>query len=129
MKIGEQEYEIGILTAMEQLKVARKLAPALPIIEGLTAERNAGKDVKVLTILMMAKLSDEDSQSITETCLGAVKRRQGDALAHIMVNGNMMFADITLDSVLQLTTAVIMDNLGSFFKDALAGLKNGAALP
>jgi hypothetical protein len=129
MKIGEHEYTIGVLSAMQQLMVVRKLGPALPVIEGITAERNSGKDTQVLSILMLSKLSDEDAQIVVNTCLGVVARKQGMEWAPIMRNGTLMFMDLVLEDMLRLVEAVIMENLGNFFRDALANLhRNGATL-
>jgi len=125
--IHDNEYTIGRMTAMEQFKVARKLGPALPVLEGIIADRNSGKDTTVLAILMMSKLSDVDAQIVTEACLAAVTRKQGDIQAKVMVSGNMMFQDIDVTAIIQLVTAVIHENLGDFFRSALANLHDPGA--
>ena len=106
------QFEIGKLSVFEQLAVARKLGPAIPIIEGLVADRNAGKDVTLLVVLMLSRLSDDESDEIVKKCLSVVSIKQDTGWVKLM---------------LQLTASVIVENLGSFFNSALASLQQGAA--
>ena len=55
IELNGQQFEIGKLTVFEQLAVARKLGPAIPIVEGLVADRNAGKDITLLVVLMLSR--------------------------------------------------------------------------
>ena len=127
IEINGQQFEIGKLTVFEQLAVARKLGPAIPIVEGLVADRNAGKDITLLVVLMLSRLSDAESDEIVKKCLSVVLISQEGGWAKLMPNGVLMFSDIDLSSLLQLTAAVIVENLGTFFNTALASLHQGAA--
>lgn len=127
MKIGSFEYEIGKISAMEQLHLVRKLSRSLSMMEGLIADRNAGKDMRLLTVLMLSNLSDEDSEYVTNKCLWAVTMKQANGQsARIMSAGGLMFQHIDLNVILELTVEVILENLGDFFKDALSSLVAGA---
>lgn len=120
--LGGNVYSLSQkLDAFTQLHVARKLGPALPIVEGLVDERNAGKDKTVLTVLMLAQLSDADTEFVIRKCLGVVVRHQsGGRPAKIQSpDGSLMFDDIDMQTMLDLTIAVIEENLGDFFRTAL----------
>lgn len=121
--INGQTYQIGAMSTMSQLKVARRLGPALPILQGLTAEANQGKDPTLLTVLMLSKLSDEDTDVVMYECLASVARRQESGWASVYVKGALMFSDMDLRTLLLLTTQVIQENLGDFFRTALASLE------
>ena len=120
------QFDIGKLTVFEQLSVARKLGPAIPIVEGLVSDRNAGKDVTLLVVLLLSRLSDEESDEIVKKCLGVVSIKQDTGCVKLMPNGVLMFSEIDLATLLQLTASVIVENLGSFFNSALASLQQGA---
>ncbi len=126
MIIGANEYQIGLIDAFEQLKLARLLSPSLPIVEAIIAERNEDKDLTVPMMLLLGQLSEEDCEAVVRQCLGAVTRKQASGWAKIMVNGVMMFSDITLYEMLQLSSSVITENLGDFFRTALSNLKDRA---
>ena len=124
--IGDKHFIIsGTLDAFAQLHMARKLGPAIPIIEGVIGERNADKDKSILTVLMLAHISDSDTDFVMRKCLSLVYRKQGETSKPAKIqaqDGSLMFEDITLSEMLQLTVAVIEENLGDFFRTALANL-------
>ena len=120
----------GRLDAFTQLHVARKLGPSIPIIEGLIGLENAGKDKNILTVLMLSHISDNDTEYVMRKCLALVYRKQGETMKPAPIqapDGALVFDDITLSEMLQLTVAVIDENLGTFFRTALANLKDEAA--
>lgn len=131
LSIGGKDFVLhGKLDAFTQLHVARKLGPSIPIIEGLLGLDNAGKDKNILTVLMLSHISDSDTEFVMRKCLSIVYRKQGatDAPAKIQTpDGKLMFDDITLSELLQLTVAVIDENLGDFFRTALANLAQETA--
>ena len=127
IQIGTFEYEIGKISAMGQLHLVRKLSRSLPLMEGMIADRNSGKDMRMLAVFMLSNLSDEDSEYVTNKCLDAVSMREKNGqLAKIMSSGGLMFQHIDVSVILELTVEVILHNLGDFFKDALSSLGIGA---
>lgn len=127
IQIGAFEYEIGKIPAMGQLHLVRKLSRSLPMMEGMIADRNTGKDMRMLAVLMLSNLSDEDSEYVTNKCLSAITMKQTNGqMAKIMSAGGLMFQHIDLSVILELTVEVIIENLGDFFKDALSSLVAGA---
>lgn len=119
---GKQFVTTGKLSVFDQLHLARKLGPALPILEGLVAPENAGKDKKVLTVLMMSQLPDSDSAFVLHKCLSVVAVRQADGTRAKLTagDGSLMFDDVEMSTVLDLTVVVIEENLGDFFRTALS---------
>ena len=116
-------YQItGKLNAFDQLNIARKLSPAFPLIDGVVRKENAEKDRSILITMALGMLSDENSNYIVEKCLSIVTRAQegGGIPARVFVNGNIMFDDITLKDLTDITVRVIEENLGDFLNTALS---------
>lgn len=122
---GHQYVLTGKLDAFAQLHIARKLGPAVPIVQGLVATANAAKDKSLLTVLMLAQIGDMDTEHVIHKCLSVVGRRQeGGKVARVQnSDGGLMFDDISMQTLLDLTVAVIEENLGDFFRTALASLE------
>lgn len=124
LDIAGQSYStIGKLDAFTQLHIARRLGSALPIVEGLVANANKGKDMNILTVLMLSHISDEDTEYVLRKCLSVVGRRQEKGISKLTAkDGSLMFDDLPMDGMLKLTVAVIEENLGDFFREALSSL-------
>lgn len=116
-------YRIGKLGAFDQLKVARKLAHTAVLIGTLAKAEAAESDTSMLTLLILSHLSDEDSELVMSTCLGAVMRMGDAGAAKVWSAGGVMFSDIEMMDMLKLTADTIVENLGSFFLSALADLE------
>lgn len=119
-----QIYQIqSKLNAFDQLNIARKLSPAFPLIKAVVDQDNAGKDKGVLIVMALGMLSDEGNKYVVEKCLSTVVRTQDNgALAKIFINGQLMFDDLTLTDITEITAQVIEDNLGNFLNTALSAL-------
>jgi len=125
LTLGAQEYSaFGKLDAFAQLHIARKLGPALPIVEGLVSAENAGKSKSLLIVLMLSHINDTDTEYVVKKCLSVVGRKQvsGQFAKIQSADGSLMFDDISMSDLLELTVAVIEENLGDFFRTALADL-------
>lgn len=110
----------GKLDVFTQLSLARKLAPALPVVDVQLKEENKGKPKAILVVMMLAQISDEDSAFVVRKCLSAVMRKQDTGLAKVQAaNGSIMFDDITMDEILEMVSWVIEENLGDFLRTAL----------
>lgn len=116
------EYSIGKLPAFEQMHVSRRILPILPFLVGAFASHKGeiSQDA-ILDIAMggfadaFAKMSDDDVNYVTRTCLAACERKQEKGFSKVMVKNTLMFDDIELDTILGLTVAVIEENLARFF--------------
>lgn len=70
---------------------------------------------------VIAKMSDEEVDYITGACLGVCERQQPGGWAKVRhINGRMMFEDMDMPTMLQLTITVIKENIGNFFPDPQA---------
>jgi len=124
---GIKYFTSGKLDAFTKLKISRKLAPAIPVVEGLVALKNKDKDRTLLTVIMLSHVSDADSEFIMKQCLGVVLRV--DETGHpapVFVKDSLMYDDIELADLLKLTLEVIEENLGDFFRTALDTLDKQA---
>jgi|ERR1700758_4699879 len=130
MKFVEIEgitYRIGDLTVFDQLNLARRLTPLSMVIQGMMTPENAEKDHTIMVILMLSKLSDDDSEYVVSKCLSVVMRQDGKDLAKLQTpQGQLMYQDITMKIMVNLATEVILENLGDFFHTALSVVKEGA---
>lgn len=132
--IKTEVYRIGKLNAFEQFHVARRLAPALFVLgKNFAGIDGTAEGASMLDSLagaigplaeVIARMTDDESNYVLTTCLGVCSRKQGTALAAIILerkiaNPNttsyqLMFDDIDMAVMLQLVFAVLKDNLGNF---------------
>jgi len=123
MELSGNNYSIGRLNAFDQLKVARKLAATSVLIGSLVKAEAQKSDITFLVLLILSHLDDVSSEQVVNQCLSVVSRQQGNLSAPVMNSGTLMFSDIKVSEVLQLTARVITENLGDFFLSALADLE------
>ena len=119
-------YRINKLDAFAQLNIARKLAPVSIMIERMMVEENKGKDSTFLILLMLGQLSDEESEKLMRKCIQAVAREEdhGKRYAPLCApSGQLMYEDISMKALIDLTAHVITSNLGDFFLTALQRLE------
>ena len=143
LMIGDHQYSIGRLNAMDQLHVSRKIAPLVPTIIPIISEVAKGGladafkaidgdkeidletfDLKSLDGLTGAleplttafsAMPEKDVDYVVQKCLSVVNR----GTARLCVNGQIMFDDLDMGQILPLTLAVIRVNLGNFIKGLL----------
>lgn len=122
--ISDKTYRVGKLNAMQQFHVARRLAPALWAL-GVAAQ-SAEKAVSLTdtdSLLALepvaesiSKMSDSEVDYVLQTCLSVVSRQESKGWAKVQAsNGGLMFEDIDMSTMMQLTFTVIRENLGNFF--------------
>ncbi|VXD05794.1 Bacteriophage protein [Enterobacterales bacterium 8AC] len=136
-EIKGQKYRANKLNVFDQLKVSRKL---LPVLSGLLGEiavlkqlkngqitiENALKTALPVMAQTLSDMSEEDSNAILHPCLSVVARQQGNTYSPIFSNGQLMFDDIDLMSMLQIAARVVGDSLGNFLGELQ---EKGAAAP
>ncbi|MNK60451.1 hypothetical protein D3C87_795850 [compost metagenome] len=142
--LGTTEYAIGRLNAVQQLHVSRRVAPVLatlglslgPEVLKKIREASAPGELKgvinVDSILgtigplaqVLSIMSDEHVDYVIATCLSVVTRKQpkmgargADLWSPVMANGNLMFTDIDMVGMVRICIAVMMHNLGDFWKE------------
>jgi hypothetical protein len=138
LELGTSRYRTGRLDAFKQFHLFRKL---MPVFSGMgetfsdigpTDGTNVAMDANFWSALgpvatAVAEMSQQDSEFILKTCLHVVSRWNGQAWVRItMPSGELMFEDIDMMEMLQLTFAVLQDNLSGFFSAPLPNTSEGA---
>lgn len=107
--------------AREQFHVVRRLGPAIMGFLVSTAAKGAGIAGAIGPIVdHLSKMSDEDSDYVLDHCLSVVQRSQpnNEWVKVKAPNGALMFNDIELPQLINLTRAVLTENLRGFFPSA-----------
>jgi hypothetical protein len=122
-------YRTGKLDAFKQFHLFRKL---MPLFSGMgetaatqvaraattTGDSNAVRWASFGPVAQaIADMSQQDSEFIIKTCLAVCLRKNpvGQWVRLATPQGDLMFEDIDLGVMLQLSFAVIQDNLAPFF--------------
>jgi len=119
--IGSRRYRTGKLDAFKQFHLFRKLMPILSGLgESFGAESGESEAAFWSSLgpvaTAIAEMSQQDSEFILKTCLMACTTWNGNGWVRVMGNnGEMMFEDISMMDMLQLSFEVVKDNLGLFF--------------
>lgn len=118
------QYRTAKLSVFDQLKVSRKLLPVLAGVladfQGIKAAAEGGDVYKAMETALpkiadsLADMSEEDTNAIIFPCLSVVSRQNGKSWAPVMSQGELMFDDIDLMSMLQMVGRVVGDSLGNF---------------
>jgi tail assembly chaperone len=134
---GAVRYQTGRINARQQWNIVRRLSPViaevLPALNKLSLDKgDVGTDLKVATIQpfmdAIGKLSDTDSDYIIDTCMRAATRGRESGWSRVMTpDGQFMFDDIDMRTMLEITVRTLLENLGDFMS-ALPGITD-AALP
>ena len=130
IKLGDNLYSIGRLSAMQQLHVSRRIAPIIPALLPvfMRLRGNAiGADLDGLAEALqpladgLAALKDEDAEYVVGNCMSAVQRQQatGWARTWAIEQKRFMFEDMDMGVILPLVVQVIVANLGPFIQGLL----------
>lgn len=122
IEVDGHSYRIGRMGARDQFHVVRRLGPA---IMGFLASGAAGSGLAGAIgpiVDHLSRMSDEDSDYVLDHCLNVVQRMQpNNEWARVRApNGALMFNDIELPQLINLTRAVLTENLRGFFPEAAA---------
>lgn len=135
--IGGHEYRIGRLNCFEQLHVARQIAPLAPILVGQIYGKvlaliqkyrdgeadNAAESLDEVIDLVrdlepflyrLSLMSRDSFESVVRTCLSCVERCDGRTFGRVMVDGNLMYADMDGATVMQLVLIVVVREVRPF---------------
>lgn len=125
--VNGHKYRVGKLNVMEQFHVGRKLGPLLATLGLSLATLQASVDFDLNDFApvmghvskLLAEMPQADADYIIFTCLSVVSREQPGATraAPVCVEGQMMFADFDLPTMMRLVVEVLKDNLGNFLKE------------
>ena len=65
---------------------------------------------------VLSKMSDEDADYVTKTCLSVVSRKQGMEWVSLMSDSRLMFDDLEAFEMMLLSFFVIRRNLANFMQ-------------
>ena len=141
--IGEHDYTIGRLNALDQFHVSRKIAPIVPTLMPIITEVAKGDLSKAIESIELgdnnelgsleplaqalepfmeafAKMPEDDVNYVIHKCLSVVKRGSS-----IVCRGQtIMFDDLDMGQILPLVVAVIRVSLGNFIQGLLTKASN-----
>ncbi len=116
-KVGEYNYRSGRLTAFQQFHVARKLGPILAKL-GPSSGREGLSMIDLLepAVDALAEMPEADCDYVLRRCLSVVQRQVGTAWQSVWNDSakRLMFEDIDLAAMIQISMQVLGDNLGNF---------------
>jgi hypothetical protein len=124
-EINGQAYRCGKMDAFKQFHVSRRLAPVFGGLASSASKDNADFSQFLQPIAeAVAHMLDADCDYVLQACLGVTQRKQESGWANVynVQTKALMFSDVDLAVMLQITAKVIQDNLGGFFQGAVAGL-------
>lgn len=141
--VGGHTYRAGKLDARRQFHVTRRLAPLLaefmtPDVAAALKGPGQGADAAIpeaqLAGMMTAvaerlgDLPDESLDYVINHCLLVVERQQATGgWARVMLSGErLMFEDLDMRGLLEITWKVLQDSLAGFFDGLRPGLSGGA---
>lgn len=125
--IAGNTYRYGKLNAFAQFHLERRIMPlvfsAFPVFFG-AADKKEDSVVSFKDILekskpladVLSKMSDEDADYITRTCLSVIQRKQGMEWVSVMSDGHLMFDDLDAFETVLLSFFVIRRNLANFMQ-------------
>jgi len=131
-EIDCQQYRADKLSAFQQFHVARRISPLIPpLISAFREIARSGSlssDSPALPAVLQsladgfAQLSDESAEFVISTCLGVVRKQQGDSWV-VIWNASAKRAAFDelndLSKLLPIVLRVIQDNLAPFMSGLL----------
>ena len=123
--INDVKFRTGKIPALDQIKIVKRI---FPLISGLGAafdqmNNGAGGVWSALGPMgdAVSKMPDADSDFVIKMCLGVCQKyhevpgESGGQWRRVISDGVVMFDDLDMGTILQLTFAVLQENLGTFF--------------
>lgn len=116
-------YRSHKMPVMQQFHIARRLAPIFSTLAGAAAKLQfvdgkivGGEELIEPVAAGLASLSDADSEFVINACLNVTQRQQAPTLyAPVIAGGRLMFDDIGLKEMMQITWAILQETMTPFF--------------
>lgn len=134
--VDNRTYKVGRLDLFDALEVSRQIMPFAPILFGsvfqqiahllavskdensVTPEEYLGEIQQVLNatepfLYRLAMMDREKFESMVKICLAVCERSDasGKSFGKVCVNGQIMYADITIVDLIRLTFEVLKTNI------------------
>lgn len=135
ISVGEKTYRVRKLDPRQQFHLSRKLAPILLALgksasvipeekpdAGEAAPETRSEGILQVARVMepiaeaLAAMEEKEVDYVLNMCMSVCDLRQGDSYARmITAKGDLMFDNMEMKDMIQLTMKVIEVNLGNFF--------------
>ena len=140
VKVENREYRVGRLDLFDALEVSRQIIPFAPILFGtvfnqvahlleISKDENSVSTEEYLSeigqvlnavepfLYRLAMMDREKFEGMVKTCLTACERADstGKSFGKVCVNGQIMYADITIVDLIKLTFEVIKREIFPIF--------------
>ena len=118
MEINGNNYSFSKMNALQQFHVARRIQSL--IFSGKKMSLQGFSEA-------LSKMSDEEAEAVLFPLLKSVQREnsRGGGFAPIMSEGNLMFSDIDLKTLIQLAWKALEVNFSDFFTELKAKAESG----
>ena len=117
--VNNKKYRNTKLSAFEQFHILRRMGTLFPSVVGALSIHKKDPMLAISYITTaLSKLSDDDCNFILRGSLGSCQLDQsgnGSLWVNIFANGNLMFDDMPMQEMLQITWYVLEDNFRDFF--------------
>lgn len=125
--IDKIRYSAPPLDTFTQFHIARKLSPVCSMLEKLGEPE---KDTTLLITLIFAQLSDSDAAFVLNACLRGVFIHDITMKSKLISDsGGLQFEGTSLKTLTELCKAILVENVGDFFRTALNALDQSKAVP
>lgn len=116
-EIEGNTYKAGKLDARTQFHIVRRLAPVFGELSASVSGKGGVEAIGPLANAI-AKLSDSDADYVLFGLLKVVQREQPNGLGWgpVATADSLMYADITMATMLQIAYKCFMLNMSSFFQ-------------
>lgn len=139
LEVNGHDYQFAKLSALAQFHIVRRLAPIIgELLNGIDPKsfKDGKPNISQADMLKalgpistaLAKLSDEEANYVLFGLLKVVQRKQvGGGWANIATGESLMFEDIDMKIMIQLSVKSFMVNLGGFISALPSVSKEQAA--
>lgn len=110
------EYRLQKLDARRQFHIMRRLSPMFAELASALKSDTDSEEALAPLANALANMSDADADYCLFGLLASVQRKQNGTFSKVAVENQLMFADITMQAMLQLAFKAFQFNFESFFQ-------------
>ena len=116
VELNGVEYRLEKIDARRQFHVMRRLSPMLAELSEAVSGGKGSDEILSPLANALSKMTDADADYCLMTLLTGARRKQGATWSKVVVDDQLMFADISMADMLQLAFKAFQLNFDSFFQ-------------
>lgn len=116
VELNGVEYRLEKIDARRQFHVMRRLSPMLAELSEAVSGGKGSDEILSPLANALSKMTDADADYCLMTLLVGARRKQGTTWSKVVVDNQLMFADISMADMLQLAFKAFQLNFDSFFQ-------------